>query len=43
MLTYMDEKHPEIGHEIEQMKMLSDDLIKRIVSAVKEYKSQVVS
>ena len=43
MLTYMDEKHPEIGNEIEQMKMLSDDLIKRIVSAVKEYKSQVVS
>ena len=43
MLTYMDEKHPEIGNEIEQMKTLSDDLIKRIVSAVKEYKSQVVS
>ena len=42
MLTYMDEKHPEIGNEIEQMKTLSDDLIKRIVSAVKEYKSQVV-
>ena len=43
MLDYMDEKHPEIGNEIEQMKTLSDDLIKRIVSAVKEYKSQVVS
>ncbi len=43
MLTYMDEKHPEIGNEIEQMKTLSNDLIKRIVSAVKEYKSQVVS
>ena len=43
MLTYMDEKHPEIGNEIEQMKTLSDDLIKRIVSAVKEYKSQVVN
>ena len=43
MLTYMDEKHPEIGNEIEQMKTLNDDLIKRIVSAVKEYKSQVVS
>ena len=43
MLAYMDEKHPEIGNEIEQMKTLSDDLIKRIVSAVKEYKSQVVS
>ena len=43
MLAYMDEKHPEIGNEIEQMKTLSDDLIQRIVSAVKEYKSQVVS
>ena len=43
MLAYMDENHPEIGNEIEQMKTLSDDLIKRIVSAVKEYKSQVVS
>ncbi len=43
MLAYMDEKHPEIGNEIEQMKTLDDDLIKRIVSVVKEYKSQVVS
>ena len=43
LLAYMDEKHPEIGNEIEQMKSLSDDLVQRIISAVKEYKSQVVS
>mgnify|MGYP000405459327 CR=1 FL=1 len=39
LLAYMDEKHPEI----EQMKSLSDDLVQRIISAVKEYKSQVVN
>lgn len=43
LLAYMDEKHPEIGNEIEQMKLLSDDLVQRIISAVKEYKSQVVN
>ena len=43
LLVYMDEKHPEIGNEIEQMKSLSDDLVQRIISAVKEYKSQVVN
>lgn len=43
LLAYMDEKHPEIGNGIEQMKSLSDDLVQRIISAVKEYKSQVVN
>ena len=43
LLAYMDEKHPEIGNEIEQMKSLGDDLVQRIISAVKEYKSQVVN
>ena len=43
LLAYMDEKHPEIRNEIEQMKSLSDDLVQRIISAVKEYKSQVVN
>lgn len=43
LLAYMDEKYPEIGNEIEQMKSLSDDLVQRIISAVKEYKSQVVN
>ena len=43
LLAYMDEKHPEIGNEIEQMKSLSDDLVQRIISVVKEYKSQVVN
>lgn len=43
LLAYMDERHPEIGNEIEQMKSLSDDLVQRIISVVKEYKSQVVN
>ena len=43
LLAYMDEKHPEIGNEIEQMKSLSDDLVQRIISVVTDYKSQVVN
>lgn len=43
MLAWMDETHPEIGNEIEQMRTLNDDLINKIVESVKEYKSQVVS
>ena len=42
MLTWMDQKHPEIGEEIEELHSLSDTLINKIVDAVKEYKSQVV-
>lgn len=43
MLLWMDDKHTEIGQEIENTHMLSDELIQKIIAAVKEYKSQVVS
>ena len=42
MLTWMDQKHPEIGEELEELHSLSDTLINKIIDAVKEYKSQVV-
>lgn len=42
MLSYLDEKYPQIGEEIEQMHMLNDSLTEKIIGAVKEYKSQVV-
>ena len=31
MLTYFDSAHPEIGREIEEKKVLSDELIEKIV------------
>ena len=37
-----DQKHPQIGEEIEELHSLSDTLINKIIDAVKEYKSQVV-
>lgn len=42
MLAWMDENYPQIGEEIEQMHMLNDSLVEKIIAAVKEYKSQVV-
>ena len=42
MLRYLDQKYPQIGEEIEQMHMLNDSLVEKIIAAVKEYKSQVV-
>ena len=42
MLTWIDQKHPQLGEEIEELHSLSDTLINKIVEAVKEYKSQVV-
>ena len=42
MLAYLDQKHPEIGEELEELHSLSDTLINKIIDAVKEYKSQVV-
>ncbi len=41
-LDWIDQKHPEIGNEIEQMHTLNDSLTDKIINAVKEYKSQVV-
>ncbi len=40
MLAWFDEKHPEIGKEIEETKVLNDDLIKRIVDAANQYKTK---
>ena len=42
MLAYLDQKHPQIGEEIEELHSLSDTLINKIIDAVKEYKRQVV-
>ena len=42
MLAYLDQKHPQIGEEIEELHSLSDTLINKIIDAVKEYKGQVV-
>lgn len=42
MLAWFDERHPELGEEIERMHTLDESLMKRITEAVKEYKSQVV-
>ena len=39
MLAWFDEKHPEIGKEIEEAKALNDDLINRIVDAANQYKT----
>lgn len=38
MLTYFDAAHPEIGREIEETKILSDELIEKIVETAKEFK-----
>ena len=37
ILEYMDLKHPEIGREIEETKVLSDELTDKIVAAAKEF------
>ena len=42
LLDWFDEKHKELGEEIERMHTLDENLLKRIIEAVKEYKSQVV-
>ena len=38
MLRYFDEKHPEIGHEIEEKKEISEELIEKITETAKEFK-----
>ena len=37
ILSYLDLKHPEIGKEIEEKKDLSDEMVKKIIEAAKEY------
>ena len=38
MLSYFDRKHPEIGREIEEKKVLDEDLKERIISVVREFR-----
>ena len=38
MLRYFDEKHPEIGQEIEEKKEISEELIEKITETAKEFK-----
>lgn len=40
MLAFFDREHPEIGREIEEKKVLSDELIQKITDAVKEFKER---
>ena len=37
ILSFMDLKHPELGREIEETKAINDDLMSRIMDAVKEF------
>lgn len=39
ILEYMDLKHPEIGREIEEIKVLSDELTDKIIAAAKNSKT----
>ena len=39
LLNYFDNSYPEIGKEIEEKKVLSDELREKIVSVTKDYKS----
>lgn len=41
MLAWFDEKHPEIGQEIEETRSLTDELIQRIVDYAGQYKAYV--
>ena len=38
MLQYFATEHPEIGKEIEETKVLSDELAEKIVETAKEFK-----
>ncbi len=40
MLSFFDREHPEIGKEIEEKKVLSEELIQKIIDAVKEFKER---
>ena len=41
MLAYFEASHPQIGQEIEEKKVLSDELIEKIVETAKEFKATV--
>ena len=38
MLHHFDSEYPEIGQEIEEKKVLTEDLIEKIVETAKEFK-----
>ena len=40
MLAYIDNAYPEIGREIEEKKVLTDELTAKILEAVKSFKNQ---
>ncbi|MDD7390475.1 MAG: F0F1 ATP synthase subunit alpha [Lachnospiraceae bacterium] len=40
LLAYFDLQHPEIGEEIEAQKVLTEDLMNRILAAAEEYRKQ---
>ena len=37
LLSFMDLNHPELGKEIEEKKTIDDELVSRIMDAVKEF------
>lgn len=39
MLTWFDDQHPEIGTEIEEKKVLTDELVQKIVDGAKTFKA----
>ena len=40
MLQWFDDNHPEIGQEIEEKKVLTDELIQQIVQAAETFKAE---
>ena len=40
MLAFFDERHPEIGKEIEESKALSDELKQKILDTAAEFKQK---
>lgn len=41
MLEWFEEKHPEIGREIDETKTLTEELVQKIVDAANQYKASV--
>ena len=38
LLRYFDSEYPEVGAEIEEKKVLTDEMIEKIVEVAKEFK-----
>lgn len=43
LYKFIDEKYPDVGHGIETTKQLSDDIVQKLESAIKEFKTQFKS